>query len=175
VALPWVPDNLAHLVLQPGERAAFSDLSERVPRRVGSVYDLRRKRLVRNPRKSVTVPKFQPASSTKLEAQAKKADATMTTLTPAVVQRIEALFQAESREAAGRMIAELCGANLPLSTHMGPDPSGFDRIRLAVLKLSQGDLERLRRQIDGANIDWRDTLMAAGFGEDVRAHLQWNP
>lgn len=28
---------------------------------------------------------------------------------------------------------------------MGPDASGFDRIRFAVLKLSRGDLERLRR------------------------------
>ena len=72
------------------------------------------------------------------------------------------------------MIAERCGADLP-STHMGPDPAGFDRIRFAVLKLSHGDLERLRREIDGVHIDWRDTLMAAGFGEDIHAHLQWNP
>jgi len=99
----------------------------------------------------------------------------MTPLTPAVVQKIEALFPTESREAAGRMIAERCGADLPLSTHMGPDPSGFDRIRFAVLKLSRGDLERLQREIEGAHIDWRDTLMAAGFGEDIHAHLRWNP
>ncbi len=99
----------------------------------------------------------------------------MTPLTPAVVQKIEALFPAESRQAAGRMLAERCGADLPLSNHMGPDPSGFDRIRFAVLKLSRGNLEQLRREIDGANIDWRDTLMAAGFGKDVHAHLRWNP
>ena len=66
----------------------------------------------------------------------------MTPLTPAVVQKIEVLVPPESREAAGRMIAERCGADLPLSTHMGPDPSGFDRIRFAVLKLSHVDLER---------------------------------
>ena len=99
----------------------------------------------------------------------------VTPLTPAVIEKIEALFPPESREAAGRMIAERCGADLPLSTHMGPDPSGFDRIRFAVLKLSGGDLERLRREIDAAHFDWRDVLMAAGFGEDIRAHLQWNP
>src|SRR5690349_19875098 len=57
----------------------------------------------------------------------------MTPLTPAVVQKIEVLFPPESREAAGRMIAERCGTDLPLSTHMGRDPSGFDRIRFAVL------------------------------------------
>ena len=75
----------------------------------------------------------------------------------------------------GRPLAEQCGADLPLSAHMGPDPSGFDRICFAVLKLSGGDLERLRREIDGAHCDWRDTLMAAGFGRDIHAHLTWNP
>ena len=99
----------------------------------------------------------------------------MTPLTPAVVRKIEALFSPENREVAAQMIAERCGADFPLSTHMGPDPSGFDRIRLAVLKLSGGDLERLTREIEGAHFDWRDTLMAAGFGEDIHAHLRWNP
>lgn len=99
----------------------------------------------------------------------------MTPLTAAVVQKIAALFPPASREIAARLIAERCGADLPLSAHMGPDPSGFDRIRFAVLKLSRGDLEQLRREIDGAHVDWRDTLMAAGFGTDIHAHLQWNP
>ena len=99
----------------------------------------------------------------------------MTPLTPAVVQKIEALFPPENWELVGRLIAERCGADLRLSTYMGPDPSGFDRIRFAVLKLSGGDLERLRREIEGAHFDWRDTLMAAGFGEDIHAHLRWNP
>jgi hypothetical protein len=99
----------------------------------------------------------------------------MTPLTPAVVQKIEALFAPESREAAGRMIAERCGADLLLSTHMGPDASGFDRIRFAVLKLSRGDLERLKQEIESAHFDWRDTLMATGFGEDTHANLRWHP
>jgi len=99
----------------------------------------------------------------------------MTPLTPAVSQKIEALFPLEGREAAAQMIAERCGADLPLSNNMGPDPSAFDRVRFAVLKLSGGDLERLRREIESAHIDWRDTLMAAGFGMDIHAHLQWNP
>jgi N-formylglutamate amidohydrolase len=37
----------------------------------------------------------------------------MTPLTAAVSQKIDALFPPESREAAGRMLAEQCGANLP--------------------------------------------------------------
>ena len=54
----------------------------------------------------------------------------MTPLTPAVSQKIEALFPLEGREAAAQMIAERCGADLPLSNNMGPDPSAFDRVRL---------------------------------------------
>jgi|KBSSwiStaDraftv2_1062776.scaffolds.fasta_scaffold1313073_2 hypothetical protein len=99
----------------------------------------------------------------------------MTPLTPAVIEKIDALFPPDSREAASRMLTEQCGADLPLSTLMGPDPSGFDRIRFAVLKLSRGDLQQLQREIESAHIDWRDTLMAAEFGEDIHAHLRWRP
>ena len=67
------------------------------------------------------------------------------------------------------------GRDLPLSGHLQREPASFDRIRFAVLKLSGGDLERLKREIDGAHYDWRDTLMAAGFGEDIHAHLKWDP
>jgi hypothetical protein len=99
----------------------------------------------------------------------------MTPLTEAVSQKIDALFPVDGRALARKLIEEKCGTDLPLSTHMGPDPSGFDRIRFAVLKLSGGDLVRLEREIDGAHCDWRDTLMAAGFGQDIHAHLKWNP
>ena len=50
-----------------------------------------------------------------------------------------------------------------------------ERVRFAVLKLSGGDLAALQRQLDEAKIDWRDTLMAAGFGHDTAAHKQWKP
>jgi len=99
----------------------------------------------------------------------------MTPLTPAVSQKIDALFPPDSRGAARQLIAERCGADLPMSSHLQREPASFDRIRFAVLKLSGGDLERLKREIDGAHYDWRDTLMAAGFGEDIHAHLKWNP
>lgn len=40
------------------------------------------------------------------------------------------------------------GIMTPLTPPEGPDPSGFDRIRFAVLKLSHGNLQLLRRGID---------------------------
>jgi len=38
--------------------------------------------------------------------------------------------------------------------------------------LSEGDLSKLRSAVDLANVDWRDLLMAADFG-DPSAHLLW--
>ncbi len=43
-----------------------------------------------------------------------------------------------------------------------------DRIQLAVLKLARGCLQNLRREIDGAQCDYRDTLLSAeypGYGK----------
>jgi len=44
-----------------------------------------------------------------------------------------------------------------------------------VLKLSKGSIPHLKDLTDNAKVDWRDTLMMAGFAEDVKAHLSWNP
>ena len=70
-----------------------------------------------------------------------------------------------------------------LVSEVGPDlsftksrtPQSLDRLRFAVLKLSEGSLDRFDSAIDLAKTDWRDLLMAAGFGEDIRAHLSWRP
>jgi hypothetical protein len=48
-----------------------------------------------------------------------------------------------------------------------------ERIRLAVLKLSNGNLEELRRAITEARQDWRDVLVWAGFGDSGTAHRRW--
>jgi len=98
----------------------------------------------------------------------------MTPLTPAVSEKIDALFPPADRDAARRLITERCGTNLPMASPER-EAASFDRIRFAVIKLSGGNVERLRREIDGAHYDWRDTLMAAGFGEDIHAHLKWKP
>ena len=64
-----------------------------------------------------------------------------------------------------------CGDNLPGS---GLDtPESLDRIRFAALKISGGDLDRLTQAVELAQADWRDLLMAAGFGHDTSAHRAW--
>jgi hypothetical protein len=93
-------------------------------------------------------------------------------LTDGTVQRIAKMFPLTDQELVSAVLIEECGGDLcgdNLST------AGIERIRFAVLKLSGGDLNALQRAIDLANIDWRDVLVAAGFGNDVKAHLSWWP
>ena len=84
---------------------------------------------------------------------------------------VERLFSPEYRLEAVRMLEEECGDNLPFCENC--DPNALERIRFAVLKISAGDINGLRDAIKVAQVDWRDTLMGAGFGYSVTAHEQW--
>lgn len=88
----------------------------------------------------------------------------MTPLTDAVLLRVEKLFPAEIRPEVVTVLREKCGANLPLMS--GRSPEGFDRVRFAVLKLSCGNFVRLLAAVADANTDPRDTIAAAGLGQD---------
>lgn len=57
-----------------------------------------------------------------------------------------------------------------LSEYVGAEP---ERVRCAVLKIADGDEDRLYEAIGVANTDYRDALMRADFGADVTAHLRW--
>ena len=54
-------------------------------------------------------------------------------------------------------------------------PVLLDRIRYAVLKLSGGDLNELRKAIRVAQQDWRNALVFAGFAQSLDAHESWWP
>ena len=88
-------------------------------------------------------------------------------------RRVDILFRQEDRAEAARLLAEQCSNNLPFLENL--DEKGLERFQFAALKLSGGDLPELRTAIELAKTDWRDLLMAAGFGEDTRAHLFWMP
>jgi hypothetical protein len=64
-----------------------------------------------------------------------------------------------------------CGSGLPL--WVSTTPEGLERIRFAVLKLSSGSIPEFERAIAIANTDWRDVLVAAGFGNSLLAHINW--
>lgn len=93
-------------------------------------------------------------------------------LTRLVEDSIEADFDEALRDSARNLLREQCAMGLPLMhTAM---PKDYDRIRLAVIKLSGGTIEGLERRIREAHTDWRDVLLGAGFGYDEVGHLNWN-
>ena len=45
-----------------------------------------------------------------------------------------------------------------------PNTTEYERIFLAIIKLSEGNLVKFQKAFDLAKEDWRDVLVAAGFG-----------
>lgn len=90
---------------------------------------------------------------------------------PFAAALVRATFDAAWHDDVSSTLDARCGATLPLMRDAA-DPA-IDRIRCAVLRLADGDVEALARWIDAARVDWRDVLVAAGFGHDPRAHERW--
>jgi hypothetical protein len=94
-------------------------------------------------------------------------------LSPATRDRLDAVFAPCDRAEAERLVVSECGNNLPFC--QSSDQYELERVRYAAMKLSHGNLDGLRQAIELAKTDWRDLLMAAGFGEDVTEHKRWQP
>ncbi len=90
-------------------------------------------------------------------------------LTPLVQAVLARRFRAADRQTIAALLAEQCGATLPLIR----DPAHAERIQLAVLKLARGRVDALLDHLAQAQLDWRDVLVAADFGNDLQAHLRW--
>ena len=56
-----------------------------------------------------------------------------------------------------------------------PGEPGSERLQFAALKLSEGNLDKLRRAVALAQQDWRDLLVDSGFAHEVDAHKSWWP
>src|SRR3954452_18172127 len=94
-------------------------------------------------------------------------------LSAQTLRRLELLFRPADRAAAEAILVNEGGNNLPFLEKL--DMFQLERYRYAALKVSEGDLEALRRAVQLAQQDWRDLLMAAGFGHDAAAHERWWP
>jgi hypothetical protein len=92
-------------------------------------------------------------------------------VTERTLRIVERLFPADQQAGIRKLLVEECGANLPFCETQ--DGAGLERVRFAVLMLSQGDLGTLRSLIDNAKTDWRDVLVRAGFGYSLTAHERW--
>jgi hypothetical protein len=98
-------------------------------------------------------------------------DASSVPLSPDTAALVNALFEADDRAAAARLLEAHCGRGLPCLETL--DAIGLERYRFAALRLGEGSLDVLRRAVSLAQTDWRDLLMAADFGHDVNAHRKW--
>jgi hypothetical protein len=92
-------------------------------------------------------------------------------LTARTKETIAHLFSPEKIPLVERLLVEECGGNLPL--YKPSTPEGLERVRLAVLKISAGDEDKLLEAVLLARRDWRDVLVWAGFGNDLQAHHKW--
>jgi len=92
-------------------------------------------------------------------------------LSPHTRQLVEIVFKPKDSAEAAQWLEEECGNNLPFCE--GQDEYGMERIRFAAIRLSKGNMLELLKAIDVARMDWRDLLMAAGFGFEVRAYETW--
>lgn len=92
-------------------------------------------------------------------------------LSPRTLALVTAVFGADDRARARTLLEEQCGANLPGLE--GLDPLQLERFRYAVIRISEGRLAALDKAIALAKTDWRDLLMEADFGHDLRAHERW--
>ena len=88
-------------------------------------------------------------------------------ISPETEARIQALFPSQRASLARERLLEELGPPYITSTLLA------QRVRFAVLKLSEGNLGGLDEAIDLARTDWRDALVAADFGPD--GHLAWHP
>jgi hypothetical protein len=73
--------------------------------------------------------------------------------------RMELVFSKEKRAEAERLLHLL----------------STERERFAALRLSGGDLEKLKKAIDLGRADFRDLLMEAGFANHHEQHQRWWP
>jgi hypothetical protein len=85
-------------------------------------------------------------------------------LTELVCRKVCQLFSNEDQGEAIRLLEKECGRGLPY--HERATPQDLERVRLAVLKLSDGNLSVLRKQVNVARSDWRDVL---GLAEQPEA------
>jgi hypothetical protein len=92
----------------------------------------------------------------------------MTAMTRAVIRR---LFGEADQPVVVDLLEAQCGVTLPLTERW--QDAQFERLWLAVLKLSEGRVEGLRTAIATAQRDWRDVLVASGFGDSLDAHRRW--
>lgn len=81
---------------------------------------------------------------------------------------LERMFPNAEQDAVRSLLFEECTGKLP-----SVEPNGYERIHLAILKISNGDVKKFIEAAELARRDWRDVLMWAEFANDSDAHRKW--
>ena len=82
-----------------------------------------------------------------------------------------ALFEEQRRPALIESLTTEVGTNLSFCDD-GTSES-LERVRFAVIKLVAEHDQELESAVALAQVDWRDLLVMAGFGERLDAHMDW--
>ena len=86
----------------------------------------------------------------------------------AIVKRyIEQIFEESEHDKAKALLLEIT------ATDSGNQAA--NRCEIAALKVSDGTLAGLERAVKMYQLDFRDLLMCAGFGNNITAHETWTP
>ena len=90
---------------------------------------------------------------------------------PRVRRLIEQWCPPELRRRVLRLIDEDCTA---AAFHIDESfVELLERIQMAVLRGSNWDPDCVHERIQRDSVDFRDLLMARGFGHDTQAHIRW--
>lgn len=92
-------------------------------------------------------------------------------LTDITIKLIDTIYRKEERSLVIHTLENDCGNNLPLCN--GWTSKQLERIRFAVIKFSEGQLDRFHYAIKLANTDWRDLLVEVCFADDIDCHSEW--
>lgn len=96
----------------------------------------------------------------------------MDVLSPRVERLIGRVFGVADLQTRVRLaLMERGGRTLPLLDRA--EPAQIERIQFALLRLSEGEWDKLDQALAVAAQDWRDVLVAAGFGSSLEAHERW--
>jgi len=80
-------------------------------------------------------------------------------VSPTIEAKVRSSFPEQDTSAA---LAVLAGMHMPPQT---PEwAAARERVQIAALMLAHANIESLRAAVKQSQIDWRDTLMAAGLG-----------
>jgi hypothetical protein len=95
---------------------------------------------------------------------------TVPPLQPDTLKIIQFLFPEEQRKEIIDILTEECAKGIRPNNQ-----EELERIQIAVLKISGGDLDEFQKAIECSQTDWRDLLVSADFADDVQAHKNWFP